>query len=437
MTDAASTAVRRADPATAEPSRVPIRPVLHLLWVAAALCASPARADLGFPAYVKFPPQVVINPDQALDEKTQESAEFTLDASGNKLSRSGHYYARWLTWKPLAGEPAVGFYNGSEARISTAVGKALVGSGWTRVYQNEAQDQATFRIDRDGQAVYATLSMDAPQGYVRFEMVEPAAAPTDPVFRSPAAVAEKFGDDADFPWLPPPPGATRTWAGHNDDTLDVSPPGAAEPMLVGSRVLGRNYSGPKTLAAGTFFGQYQRALAKAGWTIVHPKNGSEAADGRLIARYHRDGRELWAKLTYEYGAQLSFQVVDIGGGELDARLAKDCHVPLYGVLFDFNQASLKPESDSVLGAALALLKGKPALKIEVQGHTDNVGGDDYNQKLSEARATTVESWLVAHGIAAARLSHKGYGRNQPIADNGSDAGRARNRRVELKDLGCR
>ena len=129
MTAAAPTAARRGTSSTAAPARGPIRRLLALAAAgAAALIAGPAHADLGFPAYVKFPPQLVINPDQALDEKTQESAEFTLDASGNKLSRSGHYYARWLTWKPLAGEPAVGFYNGSEARISTAVGKTLTGT---------------------------------------------------------------------------------------------------------------------------------------------------------------------------------------------------------------------------------------------------------------------------------------------------------------------
>jgi outer membrane protein OmpA-like peptidoglycan-associated protein len=83
-----------------------------------------------------------------------------------------------------------------------------------------------------------------------------------------------------------------------------------------------------------------------------------------------------------------------------------------------------------------LLKARLDLKLEVQGHTDNVGGADYNQKLSEARANTVVNWLKAKGITADRLSARGYGLTKPIADNGSDEGRAKNRRVELKKQGC-
>ena len=70
-------------------------------------------------------------------------------------------------------------------------------------------------------------------------------------------------------------------------------------------------------------------------------------------------------------------------------------------------------------------------KIEVQGHTDNVGGDDYNQKLSQGRADAVKAWLVAHAIPAHRITTRGYGRQQPIATNDSDEGRAKNRRVEI------
>jgi len=85
---------------------------------------------------------------------------------------------------------------------------------------------------------------------------------------------------------------------------------------------------------------------------------------------------------------------------------------------------------------LALMNSSADLKVEVQGHTDNVGGDDYNQKLSEARAGAVMEWLTGKGVAKARLTAKGYGLTMPIADNGSDEGRAKNRRVELRKQGC-
>ena len=118
-------------------------------------------------------------------------------------------------------------------------------------------------------------------------------------------------------------------------------------------------------------------------------------------------------------------------------LAANCHVPLYGVLFDFNKATLQPVSDGILQQVAGLLKATPTLKVEVQGHTDNVGGDAYNQTLSEARAKSVMAWLVAHGISADRMTAKGYGKTRPVADNGTDEGRAKNRRVEIADPLCR
>jgi outer membrane protein OmpA-like peptidoglycan-associated protein len=138
------------------------------------------------------------------------------------------------------------------------------------------------------------------------------------------------------------------------------------------------------------------------------------------------------------GEEYSIKVSDAGtANELAAQPAKTCHVALLGVLFDFNKATLKPESDATLQAALGILQKDAALKVEVQGHTDNVGGDDYNQKLSEARAKSVMAWLTGHGIAANRLSFKGYGKTVPVASNDNDEGRAKNRRVEIAKPGCK
>jgi OOP family OmpA-OmpF porin len=72
------------------------------------------------------------------------------------------------------------------------------------------------------------------------------------------------------------------------------------------------------------------------------------------------------------------------------------------------------------------------VKLEVQGHTDNAGNDPYNQTLSES-AKAVVTWLTQHGVAADRLTARGYGKTKPVADNGSDEGRAKNRRVEIAD----
>ncbi len=83
-----------------------------------------------------------------------------------------------------------------------------------------------------------------------------------------------------------------------------------------------------------------------------------------------------------------------------------------------------------------ILAADKGLRLEVQGHTDNVGTDAYNQTLSEARARSVMAWLVQHGVAPERLTAKGYGKSRPVADNGNDQGRAKNRRVKIADPRC-
>jgi OmpA-OmpF porin, OOP family len=119
-----------------------------------------------------------------------------------------------------------------------------------------------------------------------------------------------------------------------------------------------------------------------------------------------------------------------------------CPVPvsidLKGVNFDFDKATLRPDAVSILNEAIEILKRYPDLKVEVAGHTDSVGSDAYNQKLSERRAKTVYDYLTSNGVDAGRLvGPTGYGESRPIAPNtnpdGSDnpEGRAQNRRTEL------
>jgi outer membrane protein OmpA-like peptidoglycan-associated protein len=125
------------------------------------------------------------------------------------------------------------------------------------------------------------------------------------------------------------------------------------------------------------------------------------------------------------------QDVQLTATELAAALASTGSVTLNNILFDTGRATIKPESEAPLGTVIELLKGDPALKLEIQGHTDNVGGKDTNQKLSRDRAESVKAYLVKGGVVAARLTTAGFGDTQPVADNGSEDGRARNRRVVL------
>ncbi len=105
---------------------------------------------------------------------------------------------------------------------------------------------------------------------------------------------------------------------------------------------------------------------------------------------------------------------------------------LVGVNFDFNSAKLKSESYPILFHALQALLQNPDMKVEIQGYTDNIGPEKYNVKLSERRAQAVKDYLVAHGVAASRLTVKGYGSANPVASNKTADGRAMNRRIEFK-----
>lgn len=109
-------------------------------------------------------------------------------------------------------------------------------------------------------------------------------------------------------------------------------------------------------------------------------------------------------------------------------------IVLKGVTFLPNSAELTPDAKTVLNEAYDALAGQTSLKVEVGGHTDSMGDEKLNQSLSQRRAESVKKYLADKGIAADRLTAKGYGEGQPIADNKTRAGRQQNRRVELKIL---
>ena len=105
---------------------------------------------------------------------------------------------------------------------------------------------------------------------------------------------------------------------------------------------------------------------------------------------------------------------------------------LIGVNFDFNKSSLKSESFPILYHAAEILLTHPDVNVEIQGHTDNVGSDNYNQKLSLERAVSVKNFLVSKGVSASRITTVGMGESKPISDNKTADGRMLNRRIEFK-----
>jgi len=113
---------------------------------------------------------------------------------------------------------------------------------------------------------------------------------------------------------------------------------------------------------------------------------------------------------------------------------KQTMMELSNTLFDFDKFNLTDKARAGLDKVADWLKANPDLNVEISGHTDSYGSDEYNQTLSENRAKSVYEYFVSHGVKANRLSYKGYGKSQPIATNETDEGRQLNRRVELNIL---
>lgn len=104
------------------------------------------------------------------------------------------------------------------------------------------------------------------------------------------------------------------------------------------------------------------------------------------------------------------------------------------IQFDFDKSTVKPESYPILDEVVDYLKANPNVKMEIQGHTCNLGTAAYNLKLSDRRAASVKTYLVGKGVPADRLETKGYGLTRPVAPNDNEENRSRNRRVEFKPI---
>jgi len=151
----------------------------------------------------------------------------------------------------------------------------------------------------------------------------------------------------------------------------------------------------------------------------------------------------WVKfvITSNYGNSEYTEFGQIGvfddkqrNGKLIDDLNNNGFVNLYGIYFDFGSDVVKQESQIVIEQIADFLKSNPNLKIQIEGHTDNIGTDNANQTLSDRRAIAVKKELVKKGIADTRLVTKGFGSKQPLTSNDSNIGRAQNRRVTIRKI---
>ena len=263
----------------------------------------------------------------------------------------------------------------------------------------------------------------------------PPATPTCALAAPGAAPEQVAADSGDFPYLTPLPGSISSGGKASTGPVYVQLPDARQPELVANASMIKWYRAPPGVSVATLLACYHDGLLKGGWTIVNELHG---ANTNVTTHYGANSRNIWAFIHMDNnGYSITVADATVVLSSLTAALGANCHLALTGVLFDFNKSTLKPESDPILQQVSAMLTQDPALKLEVQGHTDAIGSDAYNQPLSEARARSVVAWLSQHGVSASRLWARGYGKTRPVASNATDEGRAQNRRVEIANMACK
>lgn len=184
---------------------------------------------------------------------------------------------------------------------------------------------------------------------------------------------------------------------------------------------------------------YENAFKKKGAKVI--TRGYSQHDGKATFSMPVGKSQRWVHVNvYNSGDGYDITVLDeaameqkveLSASEMKDQLDANGFVALYGIQFDTGKDAIKPESEPLLEEIAKLLSDNADLQLAVEGHTDDVGQKKANEKLSKARAESVKKWLVKKGVSGKRLSAAGHGDSKPIADNRTEDGRAKNRRVEL------
>jgi OmpA-OmpF porin, OOP family len=184
------------------------------------------------------------------------------------------------------------------------------------------------------------------------------------------------------------------------------------------------------------FRNFENALKAINANIVGKVVVSGNSYSFITAKAKQGNNETWVRIEAT-GSDYSLVIVEkeamvqeIQAKDMLTALNAEGHIAL-NILFDTGKAAIKAESQAIVDEIFNLLNSNPALKVSIEGHTDNVGAAADNKKLSDARAKAVLDALTTKGIAKERLSSVGWGQEKPVADNRTEEGRAKNRRVEI------
>ncbi len=187
------------------------------------------------------------------------------------------------------------------------------------------------------------------------------------------------------------------------------------------------------------------AAASVRFEDPEPPDAQARAEAVVNADFNRDKRtSLTMNITTIVGRTSELEGFSSGiaarEDKIDDRLARlnakvtetEVVIQLPGaILFDFDSANIRADADRALTDVSQVIKAYAGRPVRVEGHTDSIASDDYNQSLSERRAASVVGWLSAHGVERARLASAGFGEKKPVATNDTAAGRQLNRRVEV------
>ena len=394
--------------------------VVILVCLAVPLAAAPPPTP-ALPSW--FPPPNGAYEVQALRHTAWDSWTF-LTLAHSTIPRVGAY-------NPVAGEVwkfELGHPKPNAKSVWASIRSRLEQQGF-RVVQGDPKDA-------DPGIMALQKGDDAKATFVEYwnrsqlAIIAPAANPFRVALTPPEPTRETFGPKDDVPYVTPIAGSRLLRADKGTIGLTVSTDCKALNERRGTVTADREYAMPPDLSDAALEDAYRTAFRAAGWTDL-------CTLGRwLVAHYTRNGRDVWAKVVSSAPRSYSVSVADTGAG-LREDLKANCKAPLYGVNFDFNKATVRADAEPALAQLLSLLNEESKLVVEIGGHTDDIGKPADNLRLSDERAAAVRQWLVAHGIAASRLTSRGYGETQPLVPNANDENRARNRRVEVKRTDCR
>jgi outer membrane protein OmpA-like peptidoglycan-associated protein len=197
---------------------------------------------------------------------------------------------------------------------------------------------------------------------------------------------------------PPSPAAPASW-------VDPEPAGA---QARAEQVVGADWNRDKVTELKVATTELRMAMT----TLIDKTSGLQGFGSALVAK----------------NASLADRMSKLGAEET----ATEVTIRLPGsVLFDFDSSTIRPDAERTLLEVAEVLRAYANRPVRLEGHTDAVASEDYNQRLSERRAEAVKSWLEAHRVAGRKLTTKGLGKSQPIGDNATAEGRQKNRRVEI------